>query len=181
LDATVRSTHYARRRGKRYRMKKWPKLTLVTHNATHLIAAAHFSVGPSQDYRLFEPAMVQAAWQLDIDRLLADGGYDSEANHRVAREALGVRSTVINLNRRGKGAGRTRAPRKWAKTHYRRQMYRRFHCRKYRQRWQAESVISRLKRRLGSALRARSDQARERESDLRVFTHNLMILAGSWP
>jgi hypothetical protein len=181
LDATVRSTHYARRRGKRYRMKKWPKLTLVTHNATHLIAAARVSVGPGQDYRLFEPALVDAAWQLDIDRLLADGGYDSEANHRIARRGLGIRSTVINLNRRGKGAGRKPSPRKWAATRYRRQMYRRFHCRKYRQRWQAESVISRLKRRLGSALRSRGDPARERESDLRVFTHNLMILAGSSP
>ena len=162
-------------------MKKWPKLTLVTHNATHLIASAVLSTGPSQDYLLFEPALLKATWQLDIDRLLADGGYDSEINHRIAREALGIRSTVINLNRRGKSIGRRPSPRKWARTRYRRQMYRCFHRRKYRQRWQAESVISRFKRRLGSALRARSDQSRERESDLRVFTHNLMILAGSSP
>lgn len=177
----MRSTHYARRRGKRYRMRKWPKLTLVAHTASHLIAAAVLSTGPSQDCPLFEPAMVRASWNLDVDRLLADGGYDSEANHRVAREGLGVRSTVINLNRRGKGAGRKPSPRKWAATPYRRQMYRRFHRRKYGQRWQAESVISRLKRRLGSALRSRSDESRDRESQLRVFTHNLMILAGSSP
>lgn len=162
-------------------MRKWPKLTLVAHTASHLIAAAVLSTGPSQDCPLFEPAMVRASWNLDVDRLLADGGYDSEANHRVAREGLGVRSTVINLNRRGKGAGRKPSPRKWAATPYRRQMYRRFHRRKYGQRWQAESVISRLKRRLGSALRGRSEPSRERESHLRVFTHNLMILAGSSP
>jgi hypothetical protein len=162
-------------------MRKWPKLTLVAHTASHLIAAAVLSTGPSQDCPLFEPAMVRASWNLDVDRLLADGGYDAEANHRVAREGLGIRSTVINLNRRGKGAGRTPRPRKWAKTPYRRQMYRRFHRRKYGQRWQAESVISRFKRRLGSALRGRSDHSRGRESDLRVLTHNLMILAGSSP
>lgn len=177
----MRSTHYARRRGKRYRMRKWPKLTLVAHTTSHLIAAAVLSTGPSQDCPLFEPAMVRASWNLDVDRLLADGGYDSEANHRLAREGLGVRSTVINLNRRGKAAGRTPSPRKWATTPYRRQMYRRFHRRKYGQRWQAESVISRFKRRLGAALRGRSDQSRARESELRVFTHNLMILAGSSP
>jgi hypothetical protein len=162
-------------------MRTWPKLTLVAHTASHLIASSVLSTGPSQDAPLFEPAMLRASWHVDVDRLLADGGYDSEANHRLAREGLGVRSTVINLNRRGKGAGRRPSPRKWAKTRYRRQMYRRFHRRKYGQRWQAESVISRLKRRLGSALRARSDAARERESELRVFTHNLMILAGSSP
>jgi hypothetical protein len=177
----VRSTHYARRRGKRYRMKKWPKLTLVAHTSSHLIASSVLSTGPSQDAPLFGPALLRAAWNLDIDRLLADGGYDSEPNHRLAREGLGVRSTVINLNRRGKGAGRKPSPRKWAKTRYRRQMYRRFHRRKYRQRWQAESVISRFKRRLGSALRGRSHPSRERESELRVLTHNLMILAGSSP
>ena len=49
LDATVRSTHYARRRGRRYRMKKWPKLTLVAHTASHLIVSAVRSTGPSQD------------------------------------------------------------------------------------------------------------------------------------
>ena len=182
LDATVRSTHYARRLrdgNRRYRMRKWPKLTLVAHTGSHLIASSVLSTGPSQDYRLFEPALLRASWQLDIDRLLADGGYDSEANHRVAREGLGIRSTVINLNRRGKGAGRKPSPRRWAATRYRRQMYRRFHRRKYRQRWQVESVISRFQRRLGSALRGRSDSSRERENDLRVFTHNLMILAGS--
>lgn len=162
-------------------MRKWPKLTLVTHTATHLIAAAVLSTGPSQDCPLFEPALLRATWQLDIDRLLADGGYDSESNHRLAREGLGIRSTVINLNRRGRSAGRKVNRRKWARTRYRRQMYRRFHRRKYRQRWQAESVISRFKRRLGSALRGRSDQTRERENELRVFTHNLMILAGSSP
>jgi hypothetical protein len=160
-------------------MKKWPKLTLVTHTASHLIASATLSTGPSQDAPLWQPALLRAAWHLDIDRLLADGGYDSEENHRLARQDLGIRSTVVNLNRRGRGPGRRRARRKWAKTRYRRQMYRRFHRRKYRQRWQAESVISRLKRRLGSALRGRSDQTREHECHMRVFTHNLMILVGA--
>jgi hypothetical protein len=93
----------------------------------------------------------------------------------MAREHLGIRSTVIKLN-----------PRRWGrrrpKTRYRRQQVRRrFHRRKYGQRWQAESVFSRLKRRLGAGLRGRSDEARRRETHLKVFTHNLMILAGSSP
>jgi transposase len=115
--------------------------------------------------------VLAASWNLDVDRLLADSGYDAEANHRMAREHLGVRSTVIALNRRGS--------RKWPRQRYRRQMARRFHRRKYGQRWQAESVISRLKRRLGAALRGRSDPARDREMHMKVWTHNVMILAGS--
>lgn len=181
LEASMRSAHYARRRrdgNRRYRKRKHPKLTIVCHTRTHLIASALSGVGPSYDVGLFKPAMLRASANLDIDRLLADAGYDSEPNHRLARERLGIRSTVINLNRCGrrrKGGGRRRLP----AGRYRRQMATRFHRRKYGQRWQAESVISRLKRRLGAMLRGRSDAARQRESDLRVLTHNFMILAGS--
>ena len=173
----MRSAHYARRLrdgGHRYRLPRFPKLTLVCHNYSHLIAAALASVGPSYDFPLFEPVMLKASWNLEIDRLLADSGYDAEPNHVMARQGLGIRSTIIKLNPRNRG-------RRWPKARYRRQMRRRFHHRKYGQRWQVESVISRIKRRLGAALRGRSDESRQRESDLRVFSHNLMILAGSSP
>lgn len=182
LEASMRSAHYARRLrdgNNRYRKRKFPKLTIVCHTTTHLIASALATIGPSYDCKLLEPALLKASWNLAIDRLLADSGYDSETNHRLARQDLGIRSTVIKLNRRGRfrvaSHGRRRVP---AGT-YRRQMAKRFHHRKYRQRAQAESVISRVKRRLGSALRGRSDESREREIHLKVLTHNLMILAGS--
>jgi hypothetical protein len=165
--------------GKRYRMRKWPKLTLVCHTRSHLVAAAVLGVGPSQDAPLLEGALVQAAWHLDIDRLLADGGYDAESNHVLARQGLGIRSSVINLNRRGRGPGRQISRRKWAKTLYRRQMYRRFLKIVYRQRWQIESVISRIKRRLGSALRGRTAPAQERDCHMKILTHDLMVLAGA--
>jgi len=181
LEATLRSAHYARRRrdgNRRYRKRKFPKLTIVCDTQSHLIAAALAGVGPSYDVELFGPAMVLASANLKVDRLLADAGYDSEANHRLARETLGVRSTVIALNRCGRRKHRFgRRPLPNGK--YRRQMARRFHKRKYGQRWQVESVISRIKRRLGAALRGRSDDSRQRESNLRILTHNLMLLAGA--
>jgi transposase len=158
---------------RRYRYRRYPKLTLVCDTRSHMVASALATVGPGYDAPLFAEAVLKASWNLEIDRLLADGGYDSEPNHRMARQGLGIRSTVINLNRR-----RTR---KWPRQYYRRQMRRRFHRRKYGQRWQAESVISRIKRRLGPALRGRSDASREREIHVKVLTHNLMILAASSP
>ena len=50
-----------------------------------------------------------------IDTVLADAGYDAEHNHRLCREDLGVRRTVIRLNRRNTG-------RRWPKAPYRRAM-----------------------------------------------------------
>jgi transposase len=124
--------------------------------------------------------MTQAALAVTWDRVLADAAFDSEENHRYCREGLGVRATVIPLNRRNGG-------RKRPKTRYRRQMVRRFrkkpkgsrHKRVYGQRWQAESAFSRHKRLLGSALRGKSDASRRRECYLRVLTHNLMLLAAT--
>ena len=90
--------------------------------------------------------MAQASLAVGYDRVLADAAFDSEASHRYCREELGVRSTVIPLNRRGQG-------RKWPRTRYRRQMVKRFrkrprgsrYRRVYGQRWQAESTFSRHK------------------------------------
>lgn len=164
------SRYFLWRQGKRHRRQRWPKLTMAVHTQSHLIAGAFATIGPSQDSPQFGPVTRQAARHLGtIDRLLGDAGYDAEHNHRLARERLKIRNTVIALNRRGTG-------RKWPKTRYRRQMKRCFHRRKYRQRWQIESVNSRIKRRLGSALSGRSNKSRRTESLLRALTHNLTIL-----
>ena len=108
------------------------------------------------------------------DRALADAAFDSEENHRLLREGLGVRSSVIPLNRRGRG-------RKWPLTRYRRQMVRRFrkrprrsrYKRVYGQRWQAESAFSRHKRLLGDAHQPRHVRGQ------RVFQYRLYGIFGS--
>jgi hypothetical protein len=169
LEAGHRSAHYAHRTGqKRYKLRRWPKLTLAGHNTTHLIIHAWVTDGPSQDAPLLVPVLKRACKRIGIDRLLADAGYDSESNHATAREELGVRSTVIHLNKRG--------GRRWAQTKYRRQMYKSFPKIKYRQRAQVESMISRFKRRLESCLRGRSRRTQRTEVHLRVVTHDLLLL-----
>jgi transposase len=113
------------------------------------------------------------------DRVLADAAFDAERHHRFARKDLGIRSSVIPINTRGRAGAPSGT--------YRAQMARRFrpkpegsrHKRVFGQRWQAESAFSRHKRRLGSALFGRSDESRTRECYLRVLTHNLMLLAAA--
>ncbi|MBD0274881.1 MAG: transposase [Acetobacteraceae bacterium] len=176
VDATGLETRHVsayfglRRAGGGHRQRAWPKLTAVVHAHLHLILGAVPGVGPSQDSPDFAPAMRQAAGLIQIDTALGDAGYDAEHNHRLCREDLGVRQTVIRLNRRNTG-------RRWPKTPYRRAMRRHFPKALYNQRWHAESGFSGHKRRLGSALTARDDAAQARELALRVLTHNLMLLA----
>jgi hypothetical protein len=104
---------------------------------------------------------------------VADAGYDSEANLRLARLDLNVDAIVPPK------AGRpTDKP---AAEPLRREMQERFASGVdkpvYGQRWQAETVTSTIKRNLGSALRARTAVRRPHELLLRVLTHNIMLLA----
>jgi len=151
---------------KQYR--RWTKLTMVTDNATHLIAGLSVRQGPSNDAPDFLPTLRQAVGHLPIDQLLADGAYDAEEHHRCCRRELGIRHTVIPVNDRG-----FRRP---PHGRYRRQMAKRFPRHVFGQRWQVESVISRMKRRLGSDLRSRTEDSRLVECCVRVLTHDLMIL-----
>jgi hypothetical protein len=180
LESRHTSRYFFKRAGRKHSSRLWTKLTVATDTASHFFAGATVTTGPSNDSPQFRPAMAQASLVVTWDRALADAAFDAEEHHRYAREDLGVRSTVIPLNRRNRG-------RKWPKTKYRRQMVKRFrkkpkgsrHRRVYSQRWQAESAFSRHKRRLGSALGGRSDASRERECRLRVLTHDLMLLAAT--
>ena len=180
LESRHTSRYFFERAGRKHSARLWTKLTAAVDTGSHFLAGARVSAGPSNDSPQFTPVMTQAALIVTWDRVLADAAFDAEEHHRYPREDLGVRSTIIPLNRRGRG-------RKWPKTTYRRQMVKRFrkkpkgsrHRRVYGQRWQAESAFSRHKRRLGSALGGRSDESRARECHLRVLTHNLMLLAAT--
>ncbi|HUN82559.1 MAG TPA: transposase [Phycisphaerae bacterium] len=181
VDATGLESHHvsrhflARIRGRTKRYRRYPKLTAVIHHHSHLIVSALARQGPGNDAPDFAPVVSQAAQNMSIDRLFADAGYDSESHHRLARELLGIRSTIIPVNRRRSQAQQARPTGR-----YRRWMHARFPAKLYRRRWHIESAFSQHKRRLGSALRSRSAPSRTTESLLRVITHDLMILRCQW-
>lgn len=176
LDSHYVSTYYVFRKSQtngrkrtRKRRKHWTKQTTVCHTATYLWASTVVSLGPSQDSPEFKPAVRQAVTVLPLDRLLGDGGYDGEENHRFGRQDCHIRSTIFRINKR-------RGGKKWPTTKYRRQMKRRFPKRVFRHRWHAEGSFSQDKRRLGPTLRSASPATRRAEVYARTFTHNVMIL-----
>jgi Transposase DDE domain len=177
LESRHTSRYFARRSGAEH--ASWTKLTVAVDTASHFLAGATVTTGPSNDSPQFRPVLAQASLAVGWDRVLADAAFDSEAHHAYARDERGIRSTVIPINTRGH-AGEPGGT-------YRAQMARRFspkpegsrYKRVFGQRWQAESAFSRHKRRLGSALHGKSDDSRERECRLRVLTHNLMLLAAA--
>jgi hypothetical protein len=146
---------------------KYPKVVLVTDCTTHLVLAAVPGRGPGSDLVQFKAALKQAVGRARIGTLLADADFDGEWVHEHVR-SYGIRTLIPP--ERGRPSERLPAG-KW-----RRRMKRQFDKTKYGQRWQTETVNSMIKRRLGSALRARSYWSQCREIILRVITHNVMIV-----
>jgi hypothetical protein len=174
LESTTASRYFVRHRerpGKNriqntYRV--FPKLVVVCDCASHLALSIVHDQGPWADTIHFRTAFDQARRRIALDTLLADAGYDSEANHVYSRDECGVRTLIPA--RIGRPSGQ-RPKAKWRKV-----MASRLHLTRYGQRWQVETTISMLKRLLGSNLRARTTAQQHREASLKVLTLNVMIL-----
>jgi transposase len=115
----------------------------------------------------------EADLHVRIKSLLADAGYDSEANHVFARLGCGVRSLMP--------AKHGRSSDKPPAGYWRRQMRAMLSTKTKRrrsgntQRAQAETGFSMIKRRQGESVAARTFENQCRELRLMVLTHNLMI------
>jgi len=148
--------------------KRFPKLALLSDRSSHLVLAAIAERGPGPDITHFERIVCQALRRARMTTLLADAGYDAEWVHEVARHELAI-CTIIPPKI---GRPTDKAP----SGHYRRLMSQRLHLTSYGQRWQVETTVSMIKRRLGSAVNARSYWSQCRALMLKVVAHNIPIL-----
>jgi hypothetical protein len=171
------SRYYVKRRSKtgsatqETTYSKYPKVLLVTDCGSHLVLAAVPGRGPGSDLRQFRPALKDAAGRARIGTLLADADFDGEWVHEHVRAVYGIRTIIPPERGRPSAKPPTGKWRRWMKAQFARLKA------KYGQRWQTETVNSMVKRRLGSALRARTYWSQCREIILRVITHNVMIVA----
>jgi hypothetical protein len=178
LDCSRARRYYVRR--KTSVSKQWQTVT-YSHYAkleaafdcnSHLMIGVLVSRGPKPDTNRFVPLLDNALASVSIDTALADAGYDSEPNHKHAREKRGVRSFMPATHGRPTDKPLT--------GRYRRRMKQRLnkHYGKYGQRAQAETGFSMFKRRLGSTVGARSYWSQRRELLLMAITFNIMLFVG---
>ncbi len=149
-----------------------PKLSLSVDTKSHFILAAVARTGMGSDSPDFAPLLRESCRRrAGLKKVLADAGYDSHENHRIAREEMKV-SSIIKT-----GIGRVSA--KPPKSRYRRAMRKQLKGsqkgKPYGQRAQSETVNSMMKRNLGDHLRARTPAGRRKEQMLRSITHDLMV------
>jgi len=174
LECTCASSYFIKRRvranqpWKTVAYHRFAKLGVVCDTGDHFILAYQVGRGPRPDVDEFQSLVADALERTRLSLIVADAGYDSEANHVFARDRHRLR-TVIPAKH-----GRPTA--KPASGRYRRLMQVRFDARVYSQRSQVETVMSMIKRRQGSHVRGRTYRSQCRDLHLIALTHNIMIL-----
>src|SRR6516165_5162175 len=178
LDCGHASRYYIRRRNgtaKRWQTvaySYYAKLEAAFDCTSHLMVGVLVGRGPCPDTDRFVPLLQSTLANVHLDVALADAGFDSEPNHRYARETCGVRSFIPAT------AGRPTT--KLPTGRYRRRMKQRLNKSygRYGQRSQAETGFSMFKRRLGSVVPGRSYHSQCRDLLLMAITYNIMLLLG---
>lgn len=157
---------------RRRELRRLPKLALAGAASCHLILAARARLGGGSDAPDWAPLLRDACRRAPARAAVGDAGFDSEPNHRFAREDLGVRSVIppeVGRPTDKPPAGR-----------WRRRMKARFARgadeRLYGQRAQAETIHSMVKRNLGEYLRSRLGPRRKSEMLFRAVVHNIMLI-----
>jgi Transposase DDE domain/Transposase domain (DUF772) len=163
-----KSANASRRRS----LTAMPKLSLAVASSCHLILAAKVRVGNGSDAPDFDDLLVYSWKRAAVKTVVADSGYDSEANHCIARQDLGVRSIIPP----GIGRPTSKLPQGRWRRHMARRFARKADQKAYGQRSQSETVHSMIKRNQGSALRSRTPERRKKEMLLRALTHNIALL-----
>jgi len=99
LESSQISPYFVRRRGPRpgttqgTSYTRYPKLELLCDCRTHVIVSAVPTLGPRPDTDRMAPLLFPALSRgVGIGCALFDAGYDSEPNHRFARQACHVRA-----------------------------------------------------------------------------------------
>ena len=178
LDCGHASRYYIRRRNGAAKQLQtvtyshFAKLGAGFDCTSHLMLGVPVGRSPRPDADRFVPLLDTTLANVRIGSALADAGYDSEPNHRYARERCGVRSFIPAAV--GRPTARPLAG------HYRRRMKQRLNKEygSYGQRSQAESGFPMFKRRLGSTVNGRSYWSQGRDLLLMAITYNIMLVLG---
>jgi len=176
FDCGHASRYFVRRRTRKENpwktvvYSRYAKMELSVDCQTHFIVGVLASRGPRVDVDRFAPLLDATLETIRPQRAVADAGYDSEPNHRYARDVHGIASFFPATHGRPtdklpSGRHRRRMKLRLTKTYG-----------GYGQRWQVETAFSMIKRRSATAVHARTYWSQCRELWLLAITHNVMIL-----
>ncbi len=160
------SSYYTDRAGIR---KKYIKLSIGAELREQIACALKIRRSPKHDTIDFRPIMERASNIMPLSIVVADKGYDSEANHEFIREELDAVS-IIPARYEDVPVWRTYG-------RYRKQMKRRFYTHLYFQRNKNETILSVIKRMFGEHITSKLIKMQNRELIFRVIAYNMHRLS----
>lgn len=156
-----------RGRPRKKKVRKYLKVTFVVDIHQQFILIVSVRRGPDNDNKDFIPSYKKLN-RLDgrnLEQVLADKGYDSEANHEFIRDVLDA-DTIIPARRNHSKDYKTKGK-------YRREMKKGYCKKAYNQRNMVETVNSVVKRKMGDSIRARRVLYQNREIFFMVIAYNI--------
>ena len=163
------SRYFVMRINRETSYKSFMKMSIAVNPWSRALLAVKCRKGPAHDNKDFVPLLRRIDCRLR--NVIADKGYDCEANHRFIRNELDAEPVIpVKKNVAGchKNKLRKRMKRLFLSNPYYKQVY--------GQRNIAETVFSVIKRRFGGDLRSRLTELKKKEMKLKALTYNLMIL-----
>ena len=145
--------------------KRYIKLSIGVELREQIACSLKIRRAPKHDAVDFKPIMERASNIMPLSIVVADKGYDSEANHEFVREELDTVS-IIPARYEDVPIWRTHG-------RYRKQMKRRFYKRLYYQRNKNETILSVIKRMFGEHVTSRLVKMQNRELTFRVIAYNM--------
>ena len=158
------SQHYEHRVKRPFRRKRYIKHFLSADTTEQAIITSESWRSYVHDTKRFKPILKKTRKRTKIRDATADKGFDSEANHKYAREEIGAKS-IIPLRYRV-SLGKT-------KGHYRRKLRRYFPNKRYHRRSIIETINSVEKRKFGDTLRGRLLKMQRREMKVTDIVYNI--------
>jgi len=161
-------------------VRDYAKVTLAGDVSSKAVASCVVSTSLTSDVKLFVPVLEKAKGTgIDVECVLGDKGYDSEALHEEGRRIFGSDTDIWIPPRKSeplsiKSAGKHRPGGK-----HRKNAYENIGGSPYNLRCQIETVNSMIKRTTGDVVYGKSMMSIEKEILCTVLVHNLKLLLDS--
>ena len=158
------SQHYEHRVKRPFRRKRYMKHFLSVETTKQVIITSESWRSYVHDTKRFKPILKNTRKRTKIGDVSADKGFDSESNHKYAREEVGAKS-IIPL-RYSTSLEKTKGV-------YRRKLRKYFPMKRYHRRSINETINSVEKRKFGDTLRSRKLKMQRREMKVTDIVYNI--------
>ncbi|MSP23148.1 MAG: IS4/IS5 family transposase [Dehalococcoidia bacterium] len=162
---------YTHRYGRETERREWVKLHAMIGVETLAVTAAEVTNGNANESPRFIPLIGQTPGAFDVQEVLADRGYMSRSNLRVALQ-MGISPLIpekVNVRPPVPGSVLYQLYHQFA---FNRDAF----LARYHQRSNVESAFSAIKRKFGDGLRTKSFDGNVNETLAKVICHNLSVV-----